>query len=60
MRLYQLLPNLPEQFAAIRCKCDKWTPLKEAMADLDAPFGTYYCEHCLRKFRGGVATPLSD
>jgi len=46
MRLYQLIPE-PGQSASIMCKCEKWTPLKEAMADLDAPFGTFYCSRCL-------------
>ena len=46
MRLYQLIPE-PGQSASIICKCGKWTPLKEAMADLDAPFGTFYCPDCL-------------
>ncbi len=46
MRLYQLIPE-PEQSASIMCKCEKWTPLEKAMADLDAPFGTFYCPVCL-------------
>ena len=49
MRLYQLIPAYlgQDKSASIICKCEKWTPMGEAMADLDAPFGTYYCKDCL-------------
>lgn len=46
MRLYQLIPE-PGQSASIMCQCNRWVPLTDAMADLDAPFGTFYCSDCL-------------
>ena len=62
MRLYQLLPAYPgqEKSAAIICKCGKWTPLKDAMADLDAPFGTFYCPDCLgsASIRAAIKTAI--
>lgn len=39
----------PESYplCRVRCwRCAAWKSITDVLADIDAPFGTYYCGHC--------------